>query len=803
MNPPLLLNSLALAAGATLAAVATGFLAGLALTAIGGRARWFGLAATVAALAMPPFLAVNCWLDLLGAQGLLRPWLPAAIKIYSLPGALWVMALLLWPLSALAAWSAWRRLTVEQLEAEPLLRGFTLVRWLLWPSARRSLGLAAALTFILALNHFSVPALLQVKVLPAEVWVEFNTRLDNLAALRAGWPLLAASAVLVWWLCRGAEIPWPRQCAGVMAVLFRRQLGWPTLSLAASVTILALFFSVLLPLIELLGGSRSWEQWLSVPLAGWRAAWNSLWLAAAAATLTTALGILAALVQWRRGRGSARGIGAVAWLGFFVPGILLGVLLIFLLNRQEFNWLYGGFGILVLALLLRYLGPGGHGAFLALQGVDRDLLDAGQLAGASGWRLFAVAAWPQAAPQIAAAWYAVYLLCLWDVETLVLIQPPGGETLALRVFNLLHYGHTEHVNAICLWLLALAVAPLLFWLIWHGWRRGSFFRAAVSLASVLLLSACQPDGDSLTAPIKSRYFEYAQVIGERGSAPGQFSKPRSVEVDLQDNLYVVDMTGRVQKFSPDGHFLLSWQMPETDLGKAKGLGRDKQGNIIVIEPHYQRLNHFSPEGKLVRQWGVRGTNEGQFILPRAVAVSSKGNLYVSDYTLVDRVQGFDGVEKRLLACWGRAGGGLGEFNRAEGLGMDNADRLHVADSCNHRIQVFDSSGRFLRLYGKPGVAAGELSYPYDVRVDPAGLHFVCEFGNSRIQVFDAQGRSLEIIGGPGMAPGKFNNPWGIALDSKGNLYVADAGNHRVQKLIRRRRLVKSSTVRYNPRRATA
>ena len=95
--------------------------------------------------------------------------------------------------------------------------------------------------------------------------------------------------------------------------------------------------------------------------------------------------------------------------------------------------------------------------------MDRDLADAAQLDGASGWSFWRHVLWPQIAPQAGAAWYVTYLLCLWDVETLVLIQPPGGETLALRIFNLLHYGHNAQVNALCVMLLALALAPLALW----------------------------------------------------------------------------------------------------------------------------------------------------------------------------------------------------------------------------------------------------------------------------------------------------------------------------------------------------
>ena len=305
-------------------------------------------------------------------------------------------------------------------------------------------------------------------------------------------------------------------------------------------------------------------------------------------------------------------------------------------------------------------------------------------------------------------------------------------------------------------------------------------------ASVLwLFPGCAPTPASHEAPLASQLFRSVQIIGSRGVGVGELNKPRSVAVDARDNLYVADMTGRVQKFSSNGVFLLSWQMPQTDLGKPKGMGRDRDGNIIVLEPHYQRVNVFSPEGNLLAQWGKHGTNAGELMMPRAVAVNSRREVFLSEYGLVERVQQFAPHGEKLLSVIGHPGNGPGEFNRPEGLCIDAQDRLYVADSCNHRIQVFSSDGRFLRAYGKAGKGKGELSYPYDICVDAAGRQYVCEFGNSRIQVFDANDRPLEIIGSPGAAPGQFGNPWGVALDSAGNLYVADSQNHRVQKLLRR------------------
>jgi DNA-binding beta-propeller fold protein YncE len=294
--------------------------------------------------------------------------------------------------------------------------------------------------------------------------------------------------------------------------------------------------------------------------------------------------------------------------------------------------------------------------------------------------------------------------------------------------------------------------------------------------ALVILTSCSP---TQSTDLHSAFFSSVEIIGTRGTSAGKFNKPRSLALDAQDNLYVADMTGRVQKFSPEGRFLFAWQFPETPLGKPKGMTLDAQGHIIVLEPHYSRVNHFDSNGKLLEQWGHHGTNDGQLAFPRSVGVNSQGDIYTSEYGVTERVQKFSGKTKQWLQTISA------EFNRPEGLGIDKADKIYVADSCNHQIKVFSPSGQLLRAYGGAGNALGKLSYPYDVRVDAAGFQYVCEFGNSRLQIFDATDKPVEIIGGPGSAPGQFNNPWSIAFDSHGNLFVADSQNHRVQKFIRK------------------
>ena len=446
-------NSLLVGGMTTLFSGALGFVVAVTLKSMEQRWRSWLLPVTVVALVLPPFLVTNCWLDLLGNNGAWRSWLP--FNLYSFGGAVWLLTLLYWPVTTLFVLGAWSQLEAPQLEIEPLMRGGLLVRHLLWPMGRVAAGQAAVLTFVLALNNFSVPVILQVRVFPEELWLAFTTRLDETGAWTASWPLIVAPLILVACL-RRADIAWPRREGIATAPALRRQLGWAWLWLSGIVTAGLLTLSIALPIKQLVFSSRTWSELPNLFRAAPDTIWNSFIFAAAAATVCTAAG----LVIWRLR------FGRILWLLFLIPGVLLARALVFALND---TLIYGTAAMVIMAFSFRYLALGWNGMALACRGMDPDLIDAARASGAHGWPLLRRVVWPQIAPQVMVTWYVTYLLCLWDVETLVLLYPPGGETLALRVFNFLHYGHNVQVNALCITLLALALAPVLVWAGWRCW----------------------------------------------------------------------------------------------------------------------------------------------------------------------------------------------------------------------------------------------------------------------------------------------------------------------------------------------
>jgi ABC-type Fe3+ transport system permease subunit/DNA-binding beta-propeller fold protein YncE len=806
LNWRLLANSVAVSAAATLLSALMGIAVALLATSLPRRLQHFCAVLAVTVLALPPFVVTNCWLHYLGHMGVWRRWIP--LDVYSFPGVIWILALLFWPVTFLLVWSAWSRIETPQLEADPAVTGHWFLRGILLPIARPVLAQAGVLSFILAANNFAVPAILQVKVAPAEMWVLFNSSFDTPGSVKIIWPLVAILVLLTLFLMR-QRVVWQKHTRSCSPELFRRHLGPRWLTAAALIGCAIFGVSIFLPIIQLSSANRTWTELPGAFAAGRHAILNSMLFAGVSSTTVIGVALVVIRTRGRQVRSGTASLGGaiemVLWLPFLLPGVVLGICLINIFNHEWSVAFYQSFGIVFLALIVRYFGPGLLASGEALKAADRDLVDAALIEGASRWQLFRHAYWPQIGGRLSAAWYIVFLLCLWDVETLILVIPPGAETMPIRIFNFLHYGHNPQVNALCLILLLIAIAPLLLVRVFGVFNppARTILWAFLAFLCAPFLSGCKPARASGQYPIQSTIFESVEIIGTRGVGVGQFNKPRSLALDTKDNLYVVDMTGRIQKFSPGGKFILQWQMPQTELGKPKGMGRDLDGNIIVVEPHYQRINVFSPEGRLLSQWGRKGTNVGQFTLPRGAAVNSHNEIYVSEYTAMERVQRFQLPPRQaqtpastnvlrdmpeVLNAFGKAGNAPGDFNRPEGLCVDAAGFVHVADSCNHRIEVFSRDGTFVRAFGKAGTGLGEFSYPYDICVDRKGRQYVCEFGNSRIQIFDKNDRPIEIIGNAGGEPGEFSNPWCIALDSAENLYVTDLQNHRVQKLIRRKRV---------------
>ena len=159
-------------------------------------------------------------------------------------------------------------------------------------------------------------------------------------------------------------------------------------------------------------------------------------------------------------------------------------------------------------------------------------------------------------------------------------------------------------------------------------------------------------------------------------------------VDKDGNVWVTDGQDngatkghQVFKFSPDGKLLMTLGKP----GGAKAPDYFYQPNDVLVAPNgdifvaeghggenkQNRILKFSKDGKLIKTWGQYGTGPGEFDLPHALAMDSKGRLFVGDRNN-NRIQIFD-QDGKFIAEWK-------QFSRPSGLYIDKKDVLYVADS---------------------------------------------------------------------------------------------------------------------------
>jgi len=106
------------------------------------------------------------------------------------------------------------------------------------------------------------------------------------------------------------------------------------------------------------------------------------------------------------------------------------------------------------------------------------------------------------------------------------------------------------------------------------------------------------------------------------------------------------------------------------------------------------------------------------------------------------------------------------------IGKDGS--YFVTDEVGHQIQVFDSTGRFLRRFASVGTGNGQLRQPRGIGVLSNGNVVVSEFGNDRLQIFTPQGQFVSLIG-----VGMLKSPSGLSIDSEDFVHVADSVNHQV------------------------
>ncbi len=286
---------------------------------------------------------------------------------------------------------------------------------------------------------------------------------------------------------------------------------------------------------------------------------------------------------------------------------------------------------------------------------------------------------------------------------------------------------------------------------------------------------------------------FLRTIGVNSRGPGQLTAPKGLALDPAGRLLVSDTdASRVEVFAPGTYaFAEQWTaMPglEPALNRPSGIGVDPAGSVYIGDGQgNERAVRLWGDGTPLNEIGGPAALGGATLAgASAFAVSPQSHdSYVADAGH-NRVLVF-GPEGKLLARWGAGGGngaagnGPGAFSHPEGIAIDRAGDIEVADTGNNRVVRLEPSGNVIGEWGAAGTAAGRFHSPDGIGVDAAGTVFVLDGENNRVQAFTESGHYLYRWGNRGPGAGQFSQPGALAVGCEGNVYVADTNNNRIER----------------------
>jgi hypothetical protein len=227
--------------------------------------------------------------------------------------------------------------------------------------------------------------------------------------------------------------------------------------------------------------------------------------------------------------------------------------------------------------------------------------------------------------------------------------------------------------------------------------------------------------------------------------------------------------------------VLNWaKLPEgMKWGQVVAIDFDRDGDIYVFHRSEPGILKFSPDGKLLKNWG-----EGMFVMAHGLTVDRFGYIWTADSDTKDgrggQVFKYDSNGKLLMSLGAKgvsAESPTGEsFVAPTGVAVGANGDVFVSDghhnpphAGNHRILKFSQHGKFIKAWGKLGSMPGEINDPHAIAINSQGRLLIADRRNRRVQVFGPEGDFVA-------AWPQFGSVENLYIGKGDVLYVTDANS---------------------------
>lgn len=306
----------------------------------------------------------------------------------------------------------------------------------------------------------------------------------------------------------------------------------------------------------------------------------------------------------------------------------------------------------------------------------------------------------------------------------------------------------------------------------------------LTVACAALLAAA-PESNAQPLPMRTLAGNKSSGATNGYGSNARFNLPLGVAADAAGNVYVADtQNGTVRKIAPDG-FAGSFAGGAGIFGSTNGSGADARfhgpqgiavdsaGNVFVSDTGNATVRKITPDGTVSTLAGL-ATNlnsldgagaAARFYQPQGLAVDAAGNVYVADsWNHTIRKITPVGVVSTLAGRAGNPGSadgtnGKARFNRPAGIAVDSATNLFITDSLNHTIRKITPAGSVSTLAGLAGVwgsadgtnNSAHFFQPQGIVAADTNVLFVVDSGNQTVRKLASDGTNWVVSTVAGVA----------------------------------------------------
>ena len=385
-------------------------------------------------LVIPSYIGAIAFVSMFGSGGEIDSFLGVTIpRVHGLSGAAFIITLYTYPYVFLTTRAALISMDRSLVDAARTLNHGPVgsFRRVTFPIIRPGIAAGALLAALYAISDFGTPAFMQASVFTSRIYGEFSGFAVEYAALLALQLITIVAVILV----IEAGIGRDEDASGGGGRGSTIRLGgwkWPAMGFVSLIGITTLVVPVAVFVNWLF---RSQGRRIPALEFQFEFAFNSVYLSALAALAACLFALPVAYYSGRTNSLVARVLERATYIGFAVPGVVIGLALVFLGTRTVPSLYRNGIWLLVFGYVVRFLPQAVGTVRSSVLQIDDSTIEAAKTLNSGRIETFRRVTLPMIAPGMVAGAVLVFLTTMKELPLTLMIQPIGMDTLVIKIWQ--------------------------------------------------------------------------------------------------------------------------------------------------------------------------------------------------------------------------------------------------------------------------------------------------------------------------------------------------------------------------------